>query len=667
LRLCLYPVAVLIAFVASACGDSSASPGGSQPVATVTVSLGNPSLGAGLTTAATATLRDASGNVLTGRTVIWSSSAPSAASVSSSGVVTGLAAGTATITATSEGKSGGTPITVVVNPVETVTVTLANAALTQGGSTQAVATLRDAGGNLVTGRAVAWTSAAAGVAAVWPSGAVVAMGPGSVLITATCEGKSGSAVLTVTADPVASVTVSLATPRVGVGGLSQGAAVLRDASGTVLSGRIVTWSSSNLAVATVLATGGMVTGVGLGTSTITATSEGFMGSATITVAALYPVTALFQTVAPQATVTQPPAVKVTDGSGNPISGASVTFAVTAGGGSVSPGSVVTDATGVASLASWTFGPAGTQAVTASTVAVPGVTVDFAGLSRPTSAGYDITLRITPGTSMTTRQLRAFVDAKERIQELVVGDVPDSFVSLTVGEMARCGGPAIAETVDDVIIYAEVAPIDGPGNILGQAGPCFIRNEAPGFPIVGHMQFDSADLPALETKGLLEATILHEMMHVLGFGTLWASAGYLAGDGTSSVHFSGPSALSAFDTYNGGTTYPGSKVPVEDTGGTGTVNSHWREADFDDELMTGFLDKDVPKPFSATTVKSMEDIGYRVDVTRADPFRWGAATVALRAALRGAGLGPVEPPIQLVDDVRRTPPVVLGPDGRPLFP
>ncbi len=68
--------------------------------------------------------------------------------------------------------------------------------------------------------------------------------------------------------------------------------------------------------------------------------------------------------------------------------------------------------------------------------------------------------------------------------------------------------------------------------------------------------------------------------------------------------------------------------------------------------------------SATTIASMQDLGYVVALSRADPFRWGIATVALRNA---AARREVEPPFHMVDDVRRQPPVLLGPDGRPLFP
>ena len=70
----------------------------------------------GATVQLTATLRDAAGNVLTGRAVAWSSSNTSTATVSGTGLVTGVAAGPATITATSETKSGAAVVTVTAAP-----------------------------------------------------------------------------------------------------------------------------------------------------------------------------------------------------------------------------------------------------------------------------------------------------------------------------------------------------------------------------------------------------------------------------------------------------------------------------------------------------------------------------------------------------------------------
>src|SRR5205809_7367386 len=81
-------------------------------VVTVTVSPAAPSVAVGGTLLLTATPKDANGNPLTGRTVTWASSAPAVATVSGTGLVTGAAAGAATITATSENKSGAAAATV---------------------------------------------------------------------------------------------------------------------------------------------------------------------------------------------------------------------------------------------------------------------------------------------------------------------------------------------------------------------------------------------------------------------------------------------------------------------------------------------------------------------------------------------------------------------------
>src|SRR5207248_4994386 len=163
-----------------------------------------------------------------------------------------------------------------------------SARLQVGQTTQLTATPQDAGGNPLAGRAITWSSGNASVATVSQSGLVTANAAGSATITATSEGKSGSAAITVTAAapaPVATVTVSLASSSVTVGGTDQATAILKDASGSTLSGRTVTWSSGTNSVATVNSSTGLVTGVAAGTAAITATSEGKSGSATITVSA----------------------------------------------------------------------------------------------------------------------------------------------------------------------------------------------------------------------------------------------------------------------------------------------------------------------------------------------------------------------------------------------
>jgi uncharacterized protein YjdB len=174
------------------------------PVATVTVTMGSYSIAVGSTTPATATARDSSGNVLTGRPVTWRSSDTRVATVSSSGIVRGVGPGSAQITATVEGKSGSASVTVTNSapaPVATVSVSLASSSIQPGSTTQATATARDANGNVLTGRSASWTSSNTGVATVSSSGLVSGSSAGSAQITATIEGKTGSATITVTSTP----------------------------------------------------------------------------------------------------------------------------------------------------------------------------------------------------------------------------------------------------------------------------------------------------------------------------------------------------------------------------------------------------------------------------------------------------------------------------------
>src|SRR5206468_3343642 len=218
------------------------------PVSSVTVSPASATVQVGQTVQLTATPKDASGNPLTGRMVTWSSSNNSVASVTSSGLVSGGAAGSATITATSEGQSGTASITVTSVPVASVSVTPTSANVNEGKTVQLTATPKDGGGNPLSGRTIAWSSSNTAVATVSSSGLVTGKVAGSATITATSEGQSGASAITVVHVPVASVTVSPASGSVPAGSTLQLTATPKDASGNALTGRTITWSSSDNSV-----------------------------------------------------------------------------------------------------------------------------------------------------------------------------------------------------------------------------------------------------------------------------------------------------------------------------------------------------------------------------------------------------------------------------------
>jgi len=149
-----------------------------------------------------------------------------------------------------------------------------------------------------------------------------------------------------------------------------------------------------------------------------------------------------------------------------------------------------------------------------------------------------------------------------------------------------------------------------------------------------------------------------MLHVLGFGTLWGDAGLVVGEGSSDPWFRGVHARDLMATRNGGAAYTGTPVPVEAGGGAGTRDVHWRESVFDHELMTGWVDANT-NPLSATTIGSLQDLGYVVDASRADPFDLSHPASLLQGAFRSAEL-----PVFLGGDARSEPPVHLDADGRP---
>src|SRR5207247_2818437 len=149
--------------------------------------------------------RDASGNVLSGRVITWSSSNASFASVNGSGLVTGAGAGSATITATSEGQSGTSSVTVTFVPVASVTVTPPSASVQVGQTVQLTATPRDANGNALPGRTVTWASTNTTVATVNRQGLVTTKVVGSATITESTAGQSGTAAITIPDVPASSV------------------------------------------------------------------------------------------------------------------------------------------------------------------------------------------------------------------------------------------------------------------------------------------------------------------------------------------------------------------------------------------------------------------------------------------------------------------------------
>ena len=323
-------------------------------------------------------------------------------------------------------------------------------------------------------------------------------------------------------------------------------------------------------------------------------------------------------------------VQVRDQFGNGVAGASVSFAVTAGGGTIAPLVATTDANGNASGAGWKLGKSDVaQTVTASSSG-------FTATANATIAtSYSVDVRFF-GPTPSPEAAAAFIDAAARIRATVIGELPDVNIPLETGStgvaLDACGaaGVVVNEVVDDLVIYATITTIDGPGKILASAGPCYVRRAsgsacvpaAPScnsFTIIGVMRFDVDDVNNLIATNRLNGVVLHEMMHVVGVGTLWSPKSLLIGRGGNDPRFVGQLGVAGCSAGGGPITCSGG-IPVENSGGAGTADAHWRESIFDTELMTGFAEAPgITTPLSTMTIQSLADVGYVVNVQDADPY------------------------------------------------
>ncbi|MCH2128866.1 MAG: peptidase [Pirellulaceae bacterium] len=230
----------------------------------------------------------------------------------------------------------------------------------------------------------------------------------------------------------------------------------------------------------------------------------------------------------------------------------------------------------------------------------GGTIHYDGPLSDAGSAFDIHVNI--GAGLTQSQAAHFNSAEQFWESKINGYQPGI-------------------TLTGVTINASASLIDGPGNVLGQAGPTSTQTQG-GFTLStnGIMKFDTADLPALESSGSLSDVVLHEMAHVLGIGNLWDF-------GVNNLYnnngqYTGTNGLNRYRSeFNQPTA---THIPVELGGGAGTQHGHWDEVnggdiltgvtdsqgrDMRNELMTGWLD--TPTFLAGFTIQSLSDLGYEV--------------------------------------------------------
>ena len=439
-----------------------------------------------------------------------------------------------------------------------------------------------------------------------------------------------------------------------------------DEDGKQLPGETVGWGSSNAAVATVTQSG-LVTAQGVGSAEIVATAGSATATALVSVAQtpaqIQKISGDNQTGPAGTTLAAPLVVQVNDSRGNPVPNVTVTFGVSAGEGSIDPSTATTGADGRASTVFTTGTISGSSQAVSVTIVGTAVSASFTATAGADPTSFNIGVRfLSPATAS---QRQAFTNARLRWEATITQDLEDGPLNILAGTCTP-DSPAVNQVIDDVLILVSLVPIDGPGGVLGGAGPCYVRDYGastydPGdLPLLGAMEFDTDDLEMLEADGFLSNVILHEMGHVLGIGTLWDLQGFLTDPSLpedpslppipgADPHFTGAQAVAAFDNVGGTAYVTGAKVPVEDTGGPGTADVHWRESVLDTELMTGFIGSG-QSPLSIVTLASLADQGYAVDLGSADSYSLLMPLVRAFGARRLLSLGNdiLRVPIKKVD-------------------
>lgn len=597
-------------------------------------------------------------------------------------------------------ESPGVPTTIVISPASFIFGAL-------GRTQRFTAVVKDQRGTAMTGAKVTWSSTnGAVVTVVDTSGVATPVANGSAQLTATSGSATQNAGVTVgqVAAAIAKVSGDAQTGTVGQALASPLVVQVSDSTAHAIAGLTVNFAVTSGAGS--LGTAAPTTGAN-GQAQTTWTLGGAAGSQTVSATAsgsnvagnpvTFTATATGTAVVAWVGNHQPglvgygvnvrPAVRLTDPSNSPIANATVTFAVTGGGGSVTGGTATTNANGVAQAGKWTLGASpGVNTLTA-TVTGSGIIGNPVAFSDTgVAAQFTIQLQYFGGFSPTPAESAAFNAAIAKYEQVIYRHYgPAVPVTDTAG---TCGAkePAVNATITDVLILASFDAIDGPGKTLAEAGPCFLRT-ANSQALVGIMKIDTADVGSLISSGQLNEVVLHEMNHVLGFGTVWNLPSpflnynclQLASNPPGTLldtYFhcisGGVNAAAVFDSI-GGTSYTGAGqtvgghiVPLENcanapvtypTCAGGTVNSHWRETVFGNELMTGFINSGT-NPLSVLSVAAQQDIGYTVNYDGADAYSAVfTAPVAGGAAPRAMGDDIHHGPMYFVDAAGRVKAVI----------
>lgn len=253
---CTRSLSTLAVLLALACGGSSTGPA-ANTVASIDVTPASATLSVGQTRQFAASPRTANGAVITGKSATWQSSSSSVATVDGTGLVRAIAAGTTTITASVEGRTGTATVTVLALPVAAIALSPATVTIVVGGTYPLAASVTDSLRNTLSDRSITWVSSNTAVATVSASGVVTGVAIGTATVTATSEGKSATSFITVTPNAAVTYTVSgRVVEAAGSPGISGARVTAQDVNAatvaTTTTDAVGGWSITGISVGSVL-------------------------------------------------------------------------------------------------------------------------------------------------------------------------------------------------------------------------------------------------------------------------------------------------------------------------------------------------------------------------------------------------------------------------------
>lgn len=430
---------------------------------------------------------------------------------------------------------------------------------------------------------------------------------------------------------VASVLFPVPIDSIVLGQTRQLSVLTRDAGDHPLTGRSVTWTVQDPAVASVTSSG-TVTALQLGTTHVTAQSEGVSASQTLSVVRV-PLAALaFATTARSIYVGDSSVVSavMTDAAGTILTDRPVSYSSTAPSilRVLADGKIMGIAPGLASVVATSDGRSSEFAMQVKSLPV------IVQALPPGTFHFDLRFVGPPDPMIMAAAQRAAA----RWERVLPAALAAQSVNLPAAACETLA-PAIVGTTTGIIVTIAKDSIDGRSMTLAEAGPCLMRTGG-GFVAAGMVELDSADVASMVQRGTLENVITHELGHVLGIGTLWQESTRhqlltdTASDdpryiGAAAIHAAADMGFLGADAAHG--------VQAENVGGPGSRLGHWRESVYSTEIMTSMDGPGNIAALSRITVGSLHDLGYTTRDAGADFF--SAATARTGGLSASAGVSP----------------------------